>query len=43
MMLVGPLGNTAVEKFFTILTLLVTVGVFAYIISKVAEVISDIN
>ena len=43
MMLVGPRGNTAIEQVFTIFTLLNTVGVFAYIISKVAEVISDIN
>lgn len=43
MMLVGPVGFTPAEEVFTSITLLIFVGFFGYIISKVSEVISDIN
>lgn len=42
-MLVGTEGVTPIEVTFTIITLLLTVGVFAYLISKISMIIEEIN
>ena len=42
-MLIGSKGNNIYEETFTIVTIVLTVGFFAYIIGKVSEVISDMN
>ncbi|KRX01124.1 Cyclic nucleotide-binding protein [Pseudocohnilembus persalinus] len=42
-MLIGSKGNNNIEAWFTILTILTCVGVFAYTISEIANIIDDIN
>lgn len=42
-MLIGSKGNNSLETWFAILTILLTVGVFAYTISEIANIIDDIN
>lgn len=43
MMLIGSKGNNFLESIFTTTTVLLTVGVFAYTISEIANIIDDIN
>lgn len=43
MMLIGSKGNNFLESWFTTITILLTVGVFAYTISEIANIIDDIN
>ncbi|KRW98932.1 CRAL-TRIO domain [Pseudocohnilembus persalinus] len=43
LMLVGSSGNNSIETAFTIITLLWTVGIFAYIISKISMIIQELN
>lgn len=42
-MLIGTSGITSIEVLFTIISLLMTVGVFAYLISKISMIIEEIN
>lgn len=43
MMLVGTKGNTYIEVLFTTVVLIVTVGVFAYIISSIGMLLDQIH
>ncbi|KRX01126.1 Cyclic nucleotide-binding protein [Pseudocohnilembus persalinus] len=43
MMLIGSKGNNFLESWFTTITILLTVGVFAYTISQISNIIDDIN
>lgn len=43
MMLIGSKGYNFLESWLTIITVLLTVGVFAYTISEIANIIDDIN
>lgn len=43
MMLIGSKGNNFIESWFTTITILLTVGVFAYTISEIANIINSIN
>lgn len=42
-MLIGSNGDTFLETLFLTSTLLVTVGVFSYIISKISMIIEESN
>lgn len=42
-MLIGTKGETVVETLFTSTVLLITVGVFAYLISTISTIIEEIN
>lgn len=42
-MLIGAKGHNFLESWFTTITILLTVGVFAYTISEIANIINDIN
>ena len=43
MMLYGEAPTNGFEEWFTLLLLTVTVGIFAYILAKVEEVMNDLN
>lgn len=42
-MLIGTKGETTIETVFLVGTLLITVGVFAYLISTISKLFSIIN
>lgn len=42
-MLVGPVGNTLIEIIFTSFTLIGTVGIFAYILNNISNIIEEMN
>lgn len=42
-MLIGTKGITFVETLFTTTTLLMTVGVFAYLISTISMILEELN
>lgn len=42
-MLIGTKGDTFLETLFTTLMLLITVGVFAYLISTISTILEEIN
>lgn len=42
-MLIGVKGETHIETLFTVTTLMITVGAFAYIISKISMILEEIN
>lgn len=42
-MLIGTKGETVLETLFVTVTLLVTVGVFAYLISTISMIIQELN
>lgn len=41
--IIGSKGNNFIESWFTTITILLTVGVFAYTISEIANIINSIN
>ena len=43
MMLVGSAPVNFIEEAFVVLLLVITVGIFAYILAKVEEVLKDLN
>lgn len=42
-MLIGSHGETFIEILYLTLTLLITVGVFAYLLSNISNIIEDID
>lgn len=42
-MLIGTSGNTFFEVLFITATLIITVGVFAYLLSKISSIIENID
>lgn len=42
-MLIGTKGNTFIEVLFITAVLIVTVGVFAYLLSKISSIIEEMD
>lgn len=42
-MLIGVKGESHLETTFTVVTLMITVGVFAYLISKISMILEELN
>lgn len=43
MMLIGAKGNTTAETLLTIIALLFTVVIFAYILNNISEILTELN
>lgn len=43
LMLIGTRGNTFIEILFTTIILFFTVGIFAYLVSSIGQIIDEIN